>query len=666
MLWPIAVTKISSFDVFDTALVRRTAYPSDVFYLVAKMIEQDLSSEAKKNFAEDFVAARVSAEKLALSGREEATLKDIWTILNRQFPFLSKVGGPDKELAIEDAVLAPNMSVWKEIRLARERGQRIIFISDTYLPGAFVKSQLLRHGVAFEGDGIYVSSDVGFTKRSGNLFREVLKREAITADAIHHYGDNLQSDYIIPRDLSMGATIIKKPELNKWELALLGRRAADKEFAIRLVGNMKLFRINSPVSNDAGITDLVGTFLGPLVVLWAAWVLNRARSDAISRLYFVARDGSLLWRAAKILAPHFKNIECRYLKISRSTVLLSTTENFSRESVPWLQRGWEPASLNRLVNKLGLDWSTDASEFRNLAGEQGSTKILVTPDEWQEFWRISESPSVSGRIESKMKTQRQNLLQYLRTERVTATGRSAMVDIGWSLNIQSGLHRLLGKKEGPNSLVGYYLGVSHDRVGRSAVGIATALFYKDSPDRSPNAVRGQEIFQRVEILEHMLGLADHGTILEHRNMGGVVEPIAAPVSTEHATFVSKVVNSIEDFSRSFDLACFDLVDDNTARELIDGIVASWCGSPSKMALDTLTGIEISDDPNNLDAHLLIEKWKLKEAGKKLIPTRLRYLLGVTVNEPAWPEAAFIQSTKLVKCVLCFRQAMRILLGKSSI
>src|SRR5215831_17192936 len=44
------------------------------------------------------------------------------------------------------------------------------------------------------GDGVYVSSALGRTKRSGALYREMLKAEKITANAVHHYGDNPHSD----------------------------------------------------------------------------------------------------------------------------------------------------------------------------------------------------------------------------------------------------------------------------------------------------------------------------------------------------------------------------------------------------------------------------------------------------------------------------------------
>ena len=62
---------VYSFDVFDTALVRRTAFPSDVFRLVAQRITGEIGCPANREFIEDFVASRLQAEQISLAGREE-------------------------------------------------------------------------------------------------------------------------------------------------------------------------------------------------------------------------------------------------------------------------------------------------------------------------------------------------------------------------------------------------------------------------------------------------------------------------------------------------------------------------------------------------------------------------------------------------------------------
>jgi predicted HAD superfamily hydrolase len=165
---------VCSFDVFDTALVRRTAFPSDVFRLIGRRIAAKIGCPANREFIEDFVASRLQAEQMSLAGREETTLDAIWIKL-RDLLDLPPACGSQYELDAEREVLAPNAIVLERIAQARAAGCRPVFLSDTYLPAEFVKGELRRHGAAAEGDAVYVSSALGRTKRSGALYREMLR-----------------------------------------------------------------------------------------------------------------------------------------------------------------------------------------------------------------------------------------------------------------------------------------------------------------------------------------------------------------------------------------------------------------------------------------------------------------------------------------------------------
>ena len=105
---------VCSFDVFDTALVRHTAFPSDVFRLVGQRIASEVGCPANREFIEDFVASRLQAEQMSLAGRKEATLDAIWMKL-RDLLDLPPACGPQYELDAEREVLAPNAIVLERI-----------------------------------------------------------------------------------------------------------------------------------------------------------------------------------------------------------------------------------------------------------------------------------------------------------------------------------------------------------------------------------------------------------------------------------------------------------------------------------------------------------------------------------------------------------------------
>src|SRR5262249_1560311 len=152
----------------------------------------------------------------------------------------------------------------------------------------------------------------------------------------------------------------------------------------RLVGEMRAFRLGT--THTDGTNSLVATFLGPATFIWAAWTLNVAQRDGIRRLYFAARDGYLVWRAAHVLSPRFGAIECRYLKISRQAVLLPSIEEISPSGISWLRRPWELPELDRLLRKLGLSWEEVEQGFSSLHAKYGKSTILGTDEQWDQFW----------------------------------------------------------------------------------------------------------------------------------------------------------------------------------------------------------------------------------------------------------------------------------------
>jgi FMN phosphatase YigB (HAD superfamily) len=657
------MASVYSFDVFDTALVRRTAFPSDVFRLIGQRIAKEISCPAPREFVEDFVAARIQAEKTALAEREETTLDAIWTILRKSLPNLLPGCGPQYELDAEREVLAPNMALAERIACARAAGKRIIFLSDTYLPAEFIHSELLRHGLAAEGDGLYASSAVGVTKRTGALYSAVLKSEKIAAVELLHHGDNPHSDVDVPRRFGISATLLAEAHLNDWERAVVDCETAPKKAAARLAGAMRTFRLNASPEFNADARDLVATFLGPAVTVWAAWVLAAARRDGVRRLYFAARDGHLVWRAARVLAPRFGNIDCRYLKISRQSVLLPAVEEISRDGIPWLLRWWEVPQLERLIQKLGLAWHEVAHEFSAIAKDEASSKQLKTDEEWTEFWAVLQKPALNALLTARIADRRKAALAYFAAEGLGDDLPIGVADMGWYLTVQTALQKLVGwlraapMRSAPNAeethapdeatsaipgnahfaLRGYYLGLEPNRNSPMVAGPSTSLFYNNPPDRS-TLVSPRAIFRWVTLLEHVLGLAAHGTIREYRFAGAHAEPVCAAVPPHYAKVVDEIARAVEAF-------CADCLEpelyseQSSAQALLDALIGSWFARPSPASLTILDQVEISDDPNNIGAELMIRPYRLADGLKALLPGRLRRALNLPLPLPFWREAS---------------------------
>ena len=153
-------------------------------------------------FIRGFPGYRAQAEFLARLNkkREDIAIVEIYEYFSR----LARVTKEESnqimnlELNIEREVSRPISSMLARINAAREKGWRVIFVSDSCLPKDLIRDMLLNVQVFCEGDGLYISSDIGLIKRSGKLFSHILKEEHCMKNEIVHYGDNWISDYFVP------------------------------------------------------------------------------------------------------------------------------------------------------------------------------------------------------------------------------------------------------------------------------------------------------------------------------------------------------------------------------------------------------------------------------------------------------------------------------------
>lgn len=655
--------RVYSFDVFDTSLIRKLASPLDVFRLLGSLIARNANVADQNGYVEDFLSARIRAEQKARFDFGEITLDQIWNNLREMLPQLPPICGPADELDVERNQLLPNSIVAQQIARLRFAGARIIFTSDTYFPEEFVREQLLRHGLAEVGDRIYVSNAAGVAKWTGELFKAILIREGIAPKDLHHYGDDAASDVATPRRLGIKTTLLSHTHLNTWENAVLSKDVQYRMATSLLAGSMRAFRQSTVFQSTDGAGELVATLLGPALAVWAAWVLRTAQRDGIRRLYFVSRDAYLLCRAARILAPYFGDIDCRHLRISRQSMLLPATDEISPSKMQWLRRPTQPIRLVDLVQKLDLSWSNVAQHFSRLTKGEDDSWLLTTESEWNEFWDILRSPPVEDFIRDRIRNKRANVLAYLRAEGLCDKVPSGVVDLGWYMEVQSSLRKLLEQSENVQAPRGYYLGLCSTRMAPADSGEVTALFY-EQPSYHHWLAPQYEVFRRIDFLDNVFGLAPYGSVSDYTISGSTVEPVGDHETKLHTEFVETLGTTIEAFCKSIYEDALWYSDNATAREVLEKLIAAWCFHPNKSALKALDHILVTDGTDAVPSQPLFRPWRLLDAAKTFIPARLHNRLGIKAFSPLWPEAAFYRSGIFVKFVLLLSSGLRLLRGSS--
>lgn len=312
-----------SFDIFDTLITRTTATPQGIFAL---MQDELLNNERYKSISEyirnNFFCLRVNAEEFANAnyceeGVESVTLKDI-------YDSLASIGSLNKN-EIDDLINLEMLLEYKNtigisqnIQLLKDKvaiGERVVLISDMYLSGQFIRKLLLKSDSIFEDIPIYISSEYGRTKYTGNLYTIVREKEKISINEQWiHYGDNITGDIQSAKCHNINAIHYPFEPLMSYERKVLGVKREDV-FCQLSIGAARNTRLLNKYTGSSAIGGSLG---GVILYPYVSWLLKESVEKGIHRLYFVARDGWILKRIADIIIKELDyNIKTYYIYGSR-------------------------------------------------------------------------------------------------------------------------------------------------------------------------------------------------------------------------------------------------------------------------------------------------------------------------------------------------------------
>jgi FMN phosphatase YigB (HAD superfamily) len=514
--------RLYSFDIFDTVLTRNFAVPGDLFVgLGEEAARRGLVKLASEEFARKRLATEAAARDTAPA--REPCLSEIYAILAPDLGLTPAETGQllALELEAEEAALQPVPGMRERIAAAREAGGRVIFISDMYLPAAFLERVLTRHGLFRSGDRVYVSGEARASKAAGELYSRIRSELAAAPSEWLHVGDNERADDSVPRKLGITTGPFTATRLSRYEWLARGKGPVAPVWRSRLAAAMRLARLEGAGSaEDRRVIWSTGADVaGPLLFGFVYWSLRQARERGIRRLYFIARDGQVLHRiACQISSAWGFDIECRYLYGSRQAWRIPALNGVGPEEVQWAAPSSHGLSVEHVLARLGLE----PEPLRALLAEQG-----FAPDRWREplteaelerLRRVLVRDPVRQLATQAGARTRALLLRYLQQEGVLDEVPFALVDMGWNGNLQRSLSRALqvAGQATAARLTGLYFGLYHTTI------VPEGQTMLDYWSQLPEAGHGL-MPQTVSMFE-MMTAADHGSTIRYEAAGEVVAP----------------------------------------------------------------------------------------------------------------------------------------------
>ena len=605
---------VYSFDVFDTILVRKWAKPTDLFIELGSILQQNKSIDIS---IDEWKKLRESSEKEAkaktCSG--EVTLAQIYELLAPTFGWSSQKieHSMNLEIELELASLYPIEQTRQEIQNLHRDGQGVVYLSDMYLPSKAIKQFLKYHQIWQPKDKIYVSSEYSANKASGKLFQIFLNHEDIKPAQLIHLGDNYHSDVKIPRKLGIKAQHFDKTQLNDYEQILVNSEDLPLQFRSLLAGTMRLCRLQNPENNlhNQVIWDTSASVIAPLLFGYVYWCLSEAKAKGIKRLYFVARDGQILLKIAKVICDKWNYaIDCRYLYGSRQAWHFPAITEISETELDWIFDPTQFLSVQSVCDRV------------NLKPEQ-IEDILIINDFSTECWntnldvrqrlllkQVFQKPEISQLIVNIAAIYREKAIGYFHQEELGDGVPFGIVDIGWHGRLQCSLSKLLQLADmyPSEGISGFYFGLCKKIKKFSQERLFAYFSDFDRPSKRDSLCH--------KALLELFVTADHGGTVRFELENGVFVSILRSKENNKALEWGLAVqhSAVEVYANQFvDCLKTDLLDSNTLLKASEKLLRQFIQYPSKLESEVFGSFLFAEDQTENTMYELAPKYQLADA-----------------------------------------------------
>ncbi|WP_273727544.1 HAD family hydrolase [Brucella gallinifaecis] len=507
-----------SFDIFDTALTRVCDSPVDVFADVESRL-----SKAGFKYSAGFADLREKAEQNARSKQflsrnaEDVSLDEIYAELpelNKNFKEYNEI--KLIELQTEKDTLFAVPDILELVRELKARGKNVIFVSDMYLPSAFLSDVLRDCG--YDGwNELIVSNEVNATKGTGNIWPLLKQRYPGT---ILHIGDDEWSDVESPRRHGIDSVSFERA---RTERRIAGSLRPDILAFSKAARKLTLHRKGSmeKLTNEAIYEDLGRTFGTLIVGSFIRWMIERAKLHGVNHLYFCARDGYLLqqvWNRLELskvsgLTTSYLEVARRPLNLARGFVE-SQPQKLDQSLVEFLCGSTGATTVSTILKR--IDLHNDAKVVKKALNAFGSLEVTISsPDKYAAMAGVFEQTSKI--VYKKLQGYHDRLIAYLKQEGLSSDRKVAIVDMGWHGTMQRSMHKLIDPEgENKHNLIGFYYGLWPRALENiHASGLMEVAFSNMflKPEQQP------ELHEIVDVLEE-LHSAPHGTVLDYNREDG--------------------------------------------------------------------------------------------------------------------------------------------------
>lgn len=540
--------KLRTIDVWDT-LLRRDCHPECIKLATAMHLFLGWADHFKPEFNNCWALyrARINVER-DLAERAKSQGKDdeyeitlvlrhwVYHVFSRPVAvhLPSELAEFELNTEIARSFADPEIAEFLRPHLA----EKTLFLSDFYMSTTMLRRLLSAKGLnALVADGVS-SCDIGFNKRSGQLFRHIHAVHGVSPAEHVHVGDNPWSDVESPQKL--GATSLHfLPETAHAERLERERLFSSREALferVRCECSTLAERASDGMPGKQAAAFRLGAEAAPLFIGFALWIAEQAVVEKLDRIYFLTREGEFFHQVYSDLLPRDKffgrNLPpSDILAVSRLATFAASMQNVTIEEMSRIWALFKSQSVSGLFSTLGLAVEDFTPELEEVGLNVGD--VIDNPSSHSALMRLFRTDAFIAAVKHSVRSQRQVVYGYLEQNGLPLSKRVGVIDIGWRGTIQDNLAILVPHTH----FHGMYLGLRRlinpqpENVSKSAYG----------PDEN-NTPEFCNLFENFAALELLCG-SPKGSVVGFRRVDEEVVPERHVVESENAAF--------EDFTKYF-------------------------------------------------------------------------------------------------------------------
>lgn len=384
--------------------------------------------------------------------------------------------------------------------------------------------------------------------------------------------------------------------------------------------------------------------IAPALGCFVQWLLGEAVASGKKRLYFLARDGYLMYRAALVFCRRYHlPIDCRYVSCSRYSLRLPLFHLDHKMALDFVCRGGIGVTLQKILARAALTEEEQRAVIEELS-------FSLEPDEpilASKLPQIRERLSGCGQFLTFMDRHSREALPglagYLRQEGFLEEIPDAVVDSGWVGSMQKTLGRALAYLGRGQRLEGYYWGL-YEVPSDAERGEYHCYYF------APEGQLREKVYFNNCVFEAIV-TAPHGMTLGYRKEGERYVPWYGEVTYEKKAFLWKTEACLLKYIECLAAEPDGWKAERSEQAVVGRLLGAFLSCPEKEEAEAFGNLPFSDDvleggEQPIAAHLTEEELAANHALPKLLSRS--GLRAKTARESAWYEGSAVLYGKRVR------------------